>query len=209
MWKVIPAALIALAGLISIPSQAKADVITCPYPGVGHKVNIQVIVTAGGFYCDDPIEVNGAHMHCQEGNGGIGFSGGATGPGAGGLTNTFGFGSFQVGASVWDCGWVCPPIPGDPNILYSTIGPPAAQPNPPGAWKDKLRPSACHIYARGGPYDSNSLPPAGMNPFYETDNPQPQPDTQNLPDSGSCPAAQNNNPACTNPSPIQPPVGQR
>lgn len=152
---------------------AHADLISCPYPGVGSQLQIQVIASAGGFYCDDPIEINGAHMHCQSGNGGIGFSGGATGPGGGGLTNTFGFGNFQIGAAKWDCGWVCPPRPGDQNILYATIGPPAAQPNPPGAWKDKLKPMVCSIYNRGGPYDANSLPPAGLNPFYEASPPPP------------------------------------
>lgn len=187
--------------LIFMPlPKANADIITCPYPGVGHKVDIQVIATIQGFYCDDPIEINGSHMHCQSGSGGIGLNAGATGPGLGAITNTFGFGQLQVGGAQWDCGWVCPPRPGDPDILWATIGPPAAQPNPPGAWKDRIKPAKCSVYERGGPYDDNSLPPAGLNPFYEL---SPGPPST-VPESSNCPASENNSPSCINPSPIVP-----
>jgi hypothetical protein len=177
----------ALALFMLVPSpSARADVIVCPYPGIGTRVHVDVIASGEGFYCDDPIEINGSHMHCQSGSGGVGLNLGFTAPLGGGDTGAGGFGNFQFGGSKWDCGWVCPPIPGDPDILISTIGPPAAQPNPPGAWKDKIQPTKCSTYVRGGPVDDNSLPPGGLNPFYEqpaTVNPQTVP-PNNGPETG-------------------------
>lgn len=177
------------AALVCVAPPAHADLIACPYPGVGSFTHVDVIASGQGFYCDDPIEVNGAHMHCQQGSGGIGFSAGSSGPGLFSGNESRGFGSFQIGASKWDCGWVCPPRPGDPNILWATIGPPAAQPNPPGGWKDKLKPAVCSVYERGGPYDANSLPPAGLNPFYEMTPPPPDQPVPPPPPPGPSPGA--------------------
>lgn len=97
---------------------ARADI--CPYPGVG--VGAVILFGRGGF-CDYPVEINGAHMHCETGGVGLGGAFGLGGSGEGGGLNGALSGSGISGSS---CTWRCPD-----NTL-------APQPNPPGAWNKYL-----------------------------------------------------------------------
>jgi hypothetical protein len=115
--------------LLSCPP-AKADVGgqvpgpgLCEYPGIGGS---GMVMSSYYYYCDFPTELNGSHWHCQYGGfaiqaiGGVSilmFSGGITGN-VGGLNGT--------------CSWRCPDM---------TM---AEAPNPPGGWKEGIRPTNCN-----------------------------------------------------------------
>lgn len=112
-----------LIGLFGGAPRAHADYYNypCTYPFVGSSGDVDVIIHAGGQYCDGPMEINGSHYHCESGGGGVG--GGAIGlaPLPGGL-NLGGFGGSGVGGGVGRCEWRCPD-----NTR-------ALPPNPPAAW---------------------------------------------------------------------------
>lgn len=97
----------------------------CNYPFVGTSGDVDIIVHAGGQYCDGPMEINGSHYHCESGGGGIG--GGAIGiaPAIGGVS-VGGFGGSGLGMYLGRCEWECPDAS------------PAPPPNPPAAWVKHL-----------------------------------------------------------------------
>lgn len=153
----------------------------CEYPGVGGSGQIM-----DGYYytCDFPTEENGSHWHCEWGggvltaNGSVGatvgvnagvnvmmFNGGING----GLLGTAGLQGY-VGGVVGSCSWRCPDL---------TL---AAQPNPPGAWKDRLTPAKCKSV---GPAPAAAAPPAP--PALPFAPPPP-------PESGATPAVTNPQP---------------
>jgi hypothetical protein len=96
----------------------------CEYPGVGGSGMAGVLVPGYWYWCDFPTEINGSHWHCEllgaAGQAMIGFSmmfqAGLSGP---------------VGGIVGSCTWRCP----DLSMAES--------PNPPGAWRDPIRPTRC------------------------------------------------------------------
>lgn len=109
------------------PPPAHADLVQCPYPGIGVFAHVDAIAAGQGFYCDFPQEINASHWHCEQGSGGIGFNGGASGPIGNGLPGSAnGGGSFTFGLNLWSCSWRC------------ADNKPARQPNPPGAWRDRI-----------------------------------------------------------------------
>jgi hypothetical protein len=94
----------------------------CEYPGVGSSGQI---MNAYYYWCDFPTEINGSHHHCVLGgfviDGSVGvsilmFNAGVSG---------------HIGGITGSCSWRCPD-----NSL-------AAQPNPPGGWKDPIKPIVC------------------------------------------------------------------
>jgi hypothetical protein len=93
----------------------------CDYPGVGSSGNVM-----GGnwFYCDFPTEINGSHWHCAYGIFVLGGLGG-NGPNFGATLG------LQIGGGGGNCYWACPDMTQ------------AEQPNPPGAWKNKITPEKC------------------------------------------------------------------
>lgn len=130
MMKRIVAKLAVLLGLlvslvawmtITAASHAHADYFNypCQPPGQGSGAQVNVIISAGGQFCDGPTEVNLSHLHCESGGGGI--NGGAIGlaPSIGGLTFG-GFGGSGFGGQMEGCHYLCP----DGSI--------APAPNPPG-----------------------------------------------------------------------------
>jgi hypothetical protein len=130
MRKVILAVLglIAAAWVVAALSATKAHAdyynYPCTYPFVGTSADVDVIVHGGGQYCDGPMEINGAHYHCESGGGGIGGGALALAP-IGGLS-LGGFGGSGIGANMGRCQWECPD---------KTVAPP---PNPPAAWVKHL-----------------------------------------------------------------------
>jgi hypothetical protein len=129
MKKILFVAALCLAGcVLATPPRAHADYYNypCNYPAVGSSGSVDLLIHAGGQYCDFPMEVNGSHYHCESGGGGVG--GGAIGlaPIDGGLLTLGGFGGSGVGMSLGRCEWECP----DKT--------PAPAPNPPGGWTKHL-----------------------------------------------------------------------
>lgn len=134
--------------------EAKAAL--CEYPGVGVGTNV---VFGRGAFCDFPTEINGTHWHCEAGGLNLGGIVGVSGDNGGvGLS-----GSGIGGAS---CTWRCP----DSSM--------APAPNPPGAWKTYMIPTAnaCKDHMdpngfwsepvhpdEGGPIAPGVLPP-GVGP---------------------------------------------
>jgi hypothetical protein len=118
--------------LLSCPS-AKADIGgqvpgpgLCEYPGVGSS---GMIMSSYHYYCDFPTELNGSHWHCEYG----GFA--MSGVGTVGV-NIMMFSASagvigNVGGLNGSCSWRCPDM---------TM---AEAPNPPGAWKERIRPANC------------------------------------------------------------------
>lgn len=99
----------------------------CNYPFVGTAADVNVIVEAGGQFCDGPTEINWTHYHCWSAGvtvniGAIAF---APIPGAGGAS-LGGFGGNGIGGSGGQCRYVCP----DGMI--------APFPNPPAVWVKHL-----------------------------------------------------------------------
>jgi hypothetical protein len=128
----------------------------CEYPAVCGS-GVDGFLIAGYYYWEDfPVELNGSHRHCEWGggqtSGTLGFSMmvtvGATGP-VGGLNGA--------------CYYVCP----DMQM--------AAMPNPPGGWKDAIRPTKCQ--------------PIGLNPFAPPPPPQDVPISPPIAEQGAVPAA--------------------
>jgi hypothetical protein len=151
----------------------------CEYPGIGSSGAIGPEVD---YFCDFPTEVNGSHWHCMMGGAMLQAS-----IQAGVSVMMFSFGgslSSPVGAIRGSCTWRCPDM---------TM---AAQPNPPGAWKDYITPARCKTVganpdtppetppettppASGVPMllPAPPLPPPPPNPFAPVTNPDtPNPD---------------------------------
>src|ERR1700757_900860 len=80
----------------------------CNYPFVGTSADVDVLIHAGGQYCDGPMEINGSHYHCESGGGGIGGGGIGLAPINGGLLDVGGFGGSGFGGSMGRCEWRCP-----------------------------------------------------------------------------------------------------
>jgi hypothetical protein len=138
---------------------ANADLLDCPYPGVGDFTEVRVAWISGrGFTCDFPIEINGSFRHCILIDGGVGGAFQLNGTGS-----TFGFGGTR-----WSCHWYCPSTgPGDLQ--------PAEQPNPPGRWNKRITPEPCK------PVGSAQPLPAGPAPATSTPTPQAPQDTNPTP----------------------------
>jgi hypothetical protein len=150
----------------------------CQYPSVCDSGVIGVGAGAVYWYWEDfPIELNGSHRHCQwggastEANASVGISMviqaqvGVTAP---------------LGALVGGCRYVCPSM----EL--------AAFPNPPGGWKDAIRPTKCQPIAPcpiewcppPPPQDVPIAPPIGEQgavPSIPFGQPQPQPGAPGAP----------------------------
>lgn len=109
-------------GLIQAPT-IHADTFNypCQYPFVGTGGDVNVIVDAGGQYCDGPTEINWSHYHCQTINATVNLGAIALAPLANGAS-LGGFGSNGIGGKIFDCHYRCPD------------GAEAPFPNPPAAW---------------------------------------------------------------------------
>jgi hypothetical protein len=122
----VPAALLLLSCPVAnadIGGQVPAPGL-CEYPGVGGSGMIGVLAPAYYYWCDFPTELNGSHWHCEDA--------GAAGQGTIGFSMMFQAGlSGPVGGIVGSCTWRCPDL---------TM---AEAPNPPGGWKDAIRPTKC------------------------------------------------------------------
>ena len=108
----------------------------CDYPGIGGST-----YSAGAFsyYCDFPVEENGAHWHSELGGYNIGGPTGASSLGGEfmGFGVTIPAGSF--GGGTGGSGWRWPD------------NTPAPAPNPPGAWKNYMVPKLAPPEHRGPP----------------------------------------------------------
>jgi hypothetical protein len=127
MKKIIFAAALCLAGCVLVtPPRAHADYYNypCNYPAVGSSGSVDILIHAGGQYCDFPMEVNGSHYHCESGGGGVG--GGAIGLAPVGGINVGGFGGSGIGMGLGRCDFRCPD------------NTPALTPNPPFGWMKHL-----------------------------------------------------------------------
>jgi hypothetical protein len=163
MRKLILAAITALVAWMCLSEPADAQPgggpdYPCQYPGVGIGANV---LGGYGAFCDFPTEAQGQHWHCETGGfdlGGFAFTQGSVN--LGGLS--------ALGGGGTSCTWRCPD---------NTV---AAAPNPPGAWKDALKPTneACEGHTE----------PAG--PWSETVQPYSQPGPS-APPSGETPAVTN------------------
>ncbi len=137
----------------------------CNYPFVGTSADVDVLIHAGGQFCDGPMEINGSHYHCESGGGGIG--GGAIGiaPISGGLLDLGGFGGSGFGGTAGRCEWRCPD-----NTR-------ALAPNPPAAWvrkltvtdatndcRDHMRPAGADSAPAPGNIPDPAAPPAPAAP---------------------------------------------
>ena len=98
----------------------------CDYPGVGGSAQVQVLGYGQGYYCDFPKEENGSVWRCIAGYGGIGGSF---------QINGYGLGGLGLGGGGGACNFVCPDSPMPGLITW--------QPNPPGLWKQFLKPTKC------------------------------------------------------------------
>lgn len=162
----IVAALGVLAGLAwatwlaGVPA-AHADYYNypCNYPFVGTSADVDLIIHAGGQYCDGPMEINGSHYHCESGGGGIG--GGAIGLAPVGGLNVGAFGGSGIGGGAARCEWRCP------DNTHTLA------PNPPAAWVKHLivdpKYNDCrdHMAAAGpdsAPQEPGSGPPGPGQP---------------------------------------------
>ncbi len=112
----------------------------CEYPGVGGS---GMIMSTYFYWCDFPTEINGSHWHCQEGGFAITAMGSVSI-----MMFTAGL-SGQVGGIIGSCSWRCP----DMSM--------AAQPNPPGAWKDSIITEKCKAV---GPNPDEPQPEAAPAP---------------------------------------------
>lgn len=116
------AALFGIASLTASPSHADYFNYPCNYPFVGTGGDANIIIDAGGQYCDGPTEINWSHYHCWSGGVTVNLGGLAFAPvGSGGLS-LGGFGSNGLGLHGGQCRYVCP----DGMITKF--------PNPPAAW---------------------------------------------------------------------------
>ncbi len=114
----------------------------CDYPAVCGSGVDGAMIAAYYYWEDMPVELNGSHRHCEWGggqtSGNLGFS----------MMWSVGI-SGPVGGINGSCFYVCP----DMQL--------AAMPNPPGGWRDAIRPTKCQ--------------PIGRNPFLPPPPPQDVP----------------------------------
>ena len=103
---------ITVSSAIFIFPPARANAGFCDYPAVTTAAPSFLV---GGAYCDWPTEINGSHLHCEQGGVGVNSEANIGGPA------TLGLGGAGVGGL--SCTWRCPD-----NSM-------APAPNPPGAWK--------------------------------------------------------------------------
>lgn len=198
MRKVILCAVAVIAAafaLVGTPS-AHADYFQypCNYPFVGGGADVNMIVDAGGQFCDGPTEINWSHYHCESGGatanlGALAFTGG-------GPLSFGGFGGSGIGGRGGDCWYRCPD------------GSPAPFPNPPAAWikhlvlEPKNNDCVGHMGIRGP--SSTPLPnalPGNMAPGEDA------PDGVAVPTApGALPQGQANPPALPGIPPPQPQV---
>jgi hypothetical protein len=130
------------SGAIFIFPSARANAGFCDYPAV---TTASTTFLAAGAYCDWPTEINGSHLHCEQGGVGINSQANIGGPA------TLGLGGAGVGGLT--CTWRCPD-----NAM-------APAPNPPGAWKWYLvaGPNACIDHMQPAGFSSAPvLPGEGM-----------------------------------------------
>jgi hypothetical protein len=117
----------------------------CAYPAVCDGGVAGFGAAAVYWYWEDfPVELNGAHRHCQ-------WGGGATEANA-----QAGFSMMvqvsvgvqaPLGALKGGCGYVCPDMKK------------ADMPNPPGGWKDAIRPTKCQPVGGLNPWDPTPAAP--------------------------------------------------
>lgn len=193
--EMIVAAAAALIGLFVVVPQAHADYFNypCNYPFVGQGGDVNVIVDAGGQYCDGPTEINWSHYHCE--GGGATANIGALGIIGSGPLSLGGFGGQGIGGRYQDCAYRCPD------------GAKAPFPNPPAAWikhlvlEPKNNDCVGHMGVRGP--DSTPLQnalPGNMEPG------QDAPEGVAVPKApGDTPQGQENPPALPG---IPPPIPQ-
>jgi hypothetical protein len=167
----------------------------CAYPGVGDAGVAGALVPGYWYWCDFPTELNGSHWHCQYM--------GAAGSGSAGFSMMVSVGmTGLVGGLIGGCHFVCPS-----GLLAQT-------PNPPGGWKDAIRPTQCQPIGPNPdlPPPSEDVPIAppiaeqGAVPAIPFGQPQPQPGAAPEPPAPPVepPLAQQlpsvTNPACPNPA---------
>lgn len=178
---------------VAPPGQADYFNYPCAYPFVGTGGDVNVIVDAGGQYCDGPTEINWSHHHCQVISANVNLGALALAP-VGGLS-VGGFGGNGIGGKIFDCHYRCPD------------GEEAPFPNPPFAWVKHLvlnpKDNDCvgHMGIRGPSSTplQNALP-GNMQPG---DDP---PDGVAVPAApGALPEGQHNPPALPGPPPPVPP----
>lgn len=165
----------------------------CNYPFTGQGGDVNVIVDAGGQFCDGPTEVNWSHYHCEAGGATVNFGAIALAP-VGGLS-LGGFGGQGIGGRYQDCAYRCPD------------GFKAPFPNPPAAWIKHLvlnpKDNDCvgHMGIRG---DSStplqSQLPGNMQPGDDPPDGVPVPAAP-----GALPEGEHNPPALPGPPPPPPP----
>jgi len=189
--------LIAMAWLVAFASAPKAHSdyfnYPCNYPFVGTSADINIIVDAGGQYCDGPTEINWSHYHCWSGGATVNIGALAFAP-VGGPISLGGFGGQGTGARGGQCRYVCP----DGMI--------APFPNPPAAWIKHLvlDPRNDDCVGHKGIIGDTSTPlvnqlPGNMHPGEDA------PDGVAVPVApGALPPGQSNPPAL--PGAAQPPV---
>lgn len=97
----------------------------CNYPFVGTGAGVNIIVDAGGQFCDGPTEVNWSHYHCESGGANVNIGAFAFAPVAGPIS-LGGFGGNGFGGKGGDCYYRCPD------------GTRAPFPNPPAKWIQHL-----------------------------------------------------------------------
>lgn len=109
--------------MLCTPVKAHADYFNypCNYPFVGGGAGVNLIVDAGGQWCDGPTEINWSHYHCESGGANVNIGAFAFAP-VGGPVSLGGFGGNGVGGKGGDCYYRCPD---------GTVAP---FPNPPAAW---------------------------------------------------------------------------
>jgi hypothetical protein len=160
MRKLILVAGLLLAWTFSTPPPACADYFNypCNYPFVGTSASVDVLIYAGGQYCDGPMEINGSHYHCVSAGGGL--SGGGIGLAPISGINLGAFGGSGIGGAGGDCHFVCPDLTRAPA------------PNPPIAWvkeihldpkkndcRDHMTPAGDSSTPQGGDTNPADLPP--------------------------------------------------
>lgn len=192
--------LIAAAGFVAAVAAAPKAHATgyfsypCNYPFVGTAADVNVIVEAGGQYCDGPTEINWTHYHCWSAGVTVNIGALAFAPIAGPVS-VGGFGGNGIGGSGGQCRYVCPD---------GMIGP---FPNPPAAWVKRmvLDPKNSDCVGHMAIIGDTSTPlqnqlPGNMQPG---DDPPPGVAVPEAP--GGFPPGETNPPAMPGPPPAHPP----
>lgn len=188
-------------GSLVTASSAHADYFNypCNYPFVGMSGDVNLIVDAGGQFCDGPMEVNGSHYHCESGGanvnlGVLGFASQAA-PGL----SLGGFGGSGLGARGGSCTWRCPDnsmaLPPNPpaqwiqhTVVVDKYNDCRDHMTPAGFWSDPQHPEsgppAPGQHAGGPdvtPNDHSKPAPPNDNQGHEAPGPKPEGDIEQLP----------------------------